>query len=250
MIVGKRRAGRVRYWHGLGPCPDPRGVRWIETAQMRGCPVRADASPECREYVYASASREVALAFSVLGGGNAVCEIRPDSLAAEVDPDFSTLGVRFRGPVKVVGVEVVSEAALPNARQIVKTLAADYRWADSTRQYFDDGYLRAPPLSRSRGYVDEDFRWLGRWWPWHFLIPNPDGSEMVLDELGQAYLMFPPDAVGLRGRPRVPAGSLETAWRQPGFYPNHVEWLLLHRLRVQAGGAAALAESRRLPWEW
>ncbi|ANE83369.1 hypothetical protein A7U43_27995 (plasmid) [Mycobacterium adipatum] len=244
-----RRKRPARYWHGLGPCLDPFSVRWIETAQMRGCAVRADASPECREYVYASGSREVALAFSVLGGGNAVCEISPGSLVAEVDPDFSTLGVRFRGPVRAVSVEVVEEAALPNARQIVKALAADYRWADSTRQYFEDGYLRAPPLSRSRGYVDEDFRWLGRWWPWHFLFPNGNGSEMVLDELGRSYLMFPPDFPGLNGRPRVPAGSLEHAWTRPGFYPNHMDWLWLYRQRVQAGGAVALAEIR-LPWQW
>ena len=249
-MTKKRKPGRrVRYWHGLGLCLHPFSVRRIETAQMRGHAVRADASPECREYVYASRSREVALAFSVLGGGNAVCEIRPGSLAAEVDPDFPTLGVRFRGPVTAVSVEVVEGAALPNARQIIKALAADYLWSDSTPQYFEDGYLRAPPLSRSRGYVDDDFRWLGRWWPWHFLFPSDNGSEMVLDEQGQPYLMFPPNYPGLNGRPRIPAGSLESAWTRPGFYPNHMDWLRRHRQRVQAGGAMALAEIR-LPWEW
>jgi hypothetical protein len=120
---------------------------------------------------------------------------------------------------------------------------------DNTPQYFDDGYLRAPPLSRSRGYVDEDFRWLGRWWPPQFLFPNANGSEMVLDENGQPYLMFPPGYPGLNGRPRVPTGSLESAWTRPGFYPNHVDWLRRHQQRVQAGGTAALAQIR-MPWEW
>ncbi len=154
---------RARYWHGLGACPDPRTVRRIETAEIRGLPVRPNAPLECREYVYASTSWEVALAFSTLGGGQAVCEIKPETLAAEVDQDFPTLGVRFHGPVKSLSVEIVSDSALPNARQIIKTLAADYRWTDRTPQYSEDGYLRTPPISRARGFVDEDSRWLGRW---------------------------------------------------------------------------------------
>ncbi len=249
MTAKRRSAGRVRYWHGLGLCLDPYSVQRIETAQMRGHGVRAEAPRESEEYVYASTSREVALAFSVLGGGNAVCEIKPDSLVAEIDPDFPTLSVRFRGPVTAVSVEVVDPQALPNARQIVEALAADYRWMDNTPQYFEGGYLRAPPLSRSRGFVDEDFRWLGRWWPWQFLFPNVDGWELVLDEHGQPYLMFPPGYPGLNGRPRVPTGSLEGAWTRPGFFPNHVDWLRRHHQRVQAGGPAALAQIR-MPWQW
>ncbi|AGB27241.1 hypothetical protein Mycsm_07145 (plasmid) [Mycobacterium sp. JS623] len=249
-MKGKRRpALPVRYWHGLGLCLDPYNVRRIETAQMRGHGVRDDASPESAGYVYASTSWEAALAFSVLGRGNAVCEVKPDSLLAEPDPDFPTLGVRFRGPVRAVSVKVVEPEALPNAREIVKALAADYRWTDNTPQYFDDGYLRAPPLSRSRGYADEDFRWLGQWWPWHFLFPNANGTEMVLDEHGQPYLMFPPGYPGLNGRPRVPTSSLDGAWTRPGFYPNHVDWLRRHQQRMHAGGTAALAQIR-LPWEW
>jgi hypothetical protein len=249
-VTAKRRpARRVRYWHGLGLCLNPYNVRRIETAQMRGHGIRDGAPPEAGEYVYASTSREVALAFSILGGGNAVCEIRPNSLIAEVDPDFPTLSVRFRGPVKSVSVEVVEPSALPNARQIVAALAADYRWTDASPQYSKDGYLRAPPLSRSRGFVDEDFGWLGRWWPWQFLYPNDNGWELVLDEDGQPYLMFPPGYPGLNGRRRVPTGSLEGAWTRPGFFPNQEDWLRRHQQRLQAGGTAALARIR-MPWQW
>lgn len=142
---------RVRYWHGLGPCPNPFSVRVIETAEMRGVPVRHNAAPECREYVYASSSWEVALAFSTLGGGQTVCEINPGALVAEPDPEFPKLGVRFHGPVKAVSAEVVGESALPNARQIVEALAADYVWPDGTSRYSADGYLLTPPARGASG---------------------------------------------------------------------------------------------------
>lgn len=239
---------RERYWHGLGACPEPLAVRRIETAEMRGLPVRPNAPLDCREYVYASTSWEVALAFSTLGGGQAVCEIKPDALAAEVDPDFPTLGVRFHGPVKSLSVEVVTDSALPNARQIIKTLAADYLWTDRTPQYSEDGYLRTPPKSRARGFVDEDFRWLGRWWPFHFLYPNDDGYEMALDETGRPHIMYPPDHPVLNGRRRVPLGSLENTWTRPGYYPNERD--MLWRLQQRARAGDPTLGPALMPWEW
>lgn len=249
MSKKRRRPVRLQqYWHGLGAWPDPYSVQRIDTAQMRGLPVRPGAPPGSAQYVHASTSWEVALAFSALSGGNAVCEIDPGSLVAEPDPDYPTIGVRFRGPVKVLSVEVVEPAELPSARQITKALAADGLWTDHTPRYSEDGYLRAPTLSRARGYVDEDFRWLGQWWPWQFVVPMGDGTEMVLDERCQGYLMYPPGFRGLNGRPRVPTGSLDGAWTRPGFYPNHVDWLHRHRQRVQSAGPADLVVLR--PWQW
>lgn len=243
----KKPARRVRYWHGLGACRDPLTVRRVETAEMLGVPVRPNAPLDSREYVYASTSREVALAFSILAGGHAVCEIGPAGLVAETDPDFPTLGVRFHGPVKAVTVELVSDSARPNARQITQTLAPDGLWLDGEPRYFDDGYLRAPPLSRERGYSDEDFRWLGRWWPWHFLIPNDDWTEVAFDDLGRPHAMYPPDHPDLHHRRRLPRGVLHSAWTRPGFYPDLAEFRLLRRQRI-AMGDSTLRVLR--PWDW
>ncbi|WP_241474163.1 hypothetical protein [Mycolicibacterium neoaurum] len=212
----------------------------IETAQMRGLPGRATVGAECREYVYASTSWEVAAAFSVLNGGRAVCEVNPGLLGAEADPDFPTLGVRFHGPVKAASVQVIDTADLPNARQIVQALAADYRWEDCRPQYAEDGYLTVPPTSRERGYVDEDFRWLGRWFPFHFLFPYDDWSEVALDENGQRHVIYPPGHPDLGGRRRLPYGSLEQAWRRPGFYPDSHD-----HLRASFKRAPVL-----MPWDW
>lgn len=41
----KRPKHRVRCWHRLGPCPEPLTVRRIETAEMRGLPVRSHDEP-------------------------------------------------------------------------------------------------------------------------------------------------------------------------------------------------------------
>lgn len=242
----KRR--RVRYWHGLGPCPDPLSVRRIDTAEMRGVPVRPGAPPECREYVYASTSWEVALAFSTLSGGGAVCGVEPGRLAAEVDPDFPTLGVRFHGPVKSISVEVVTGSARPDAREIIKTLAPDYLWTDRTPQYAEDGYLRAAPASRACGYVDEDFRWLGKWFPFHFLIPFADGIEIAFGDTGQAHIVFPPNHPVLNGRRRVPLGSLHEAWTRPGFYPNEKD--MLRSFRERLSRADPTMPPPRMPWDW
>lgn len=247
-MKNKRPKRRVRYWHGLGRCRDPLTVRRIETAEMLGLPVRPDAPPDSGEYVYASTTREVALAFSTLSGGQAICEIRPEPLRAQRDPDFPTLGVRFHGPVKAVSVHVVNPTDLPSARQIIKTLGVDYLWSDHTPQYSEDGYLQTPPVSRAHGYQDEDFRWLGPWWPSHFLFPRPTGIEMVLDETGQPHVMYPPDHPDLNGRRRIPRGTLEHAWNQPGYYPNHTD--MLHRLSQRnTMGDPTLAPIRK-PWEW
>ena len=176
-----------------------------------------------------------------------MCEIRPGSLqlrSIRISPP-SACGSAV--PVTAVSVEVVEGAALPNARQIIKALAADYLWSDSTPQYFEDGYCvrrrcRGPAVMSTTIFGGSADGGRGT-----FLFPSDNGSEMVLDEQGQPYLMFPPNYPGLNGRPRIPAGSLESAWTRPGFYPNHMDWLRRHRQRVQAGGAMALAEIR-LPW--
>jgi hypothetical protein len=239
----KKMSGRwLQYWHGLGRDEDPMSVREIETAQMRGLPIRPGVPLECREYVYASTSREVAAAFSVLGGGRAVCEVNPGSLAVELDTDFPTLGVRFHGPVKATSVQVIDAAELPSARQVIKTLAVDYLWEEGNRQYSEDGYLRTPPKSRARGYVDEDFRWLGAWYPFHFLYPNDDGTEVAIDENERRYVMFPPDHPGLAGRRRVPLGSLDN-WRRPGVYPDGKD---LRRRALRRSGPDAVV----MPWQW
>lgn len=244
----KRPKRRVRYWHGLGACFDPFSVRVIETAAMRDLPIRPGAPLEYREYVYASTSKEVALAFSTLGGGQAVCEVRPGGLVAAPDPDFPNLGVRFRGPVKAVTVEHVPESALPDARQITEALAADYAWPDGTPRYSPDGYLLAPPFARACGYVDEDFRWLGRWYPMHFLIPSADGITVAINENGRSHQMYPPGHPDLGGRRRVPAGSLEDAWRVPGLYPNTGDLLMSLRARVERDDPDL--ETVLRPWDW
>lgn len=244
----KKPRGRVRYWHGLGACPMPFAVRKIETAATRGLPARPNAPLECREYVYASTSWDVALAFSTLGGGQAVCEVDPGGLAAEVDPDFPNLGVRFRGPVKSVSVEVVSESELPTARQIVEVLSPDYVWPDGSAKYAKDGHLLAPPFARAWGYDDEDFRWLGRWYPIHFLLPSADGITVAINEKCRAHQMYPPDHPDLDGRRRVPLGSLDDAWRQPGLYPATAD--LLEKIRVRLERDDPTLEPIRRPWDW
>lgn len=244
----KKARRRAQYWHGLGACPTPFAVRMIETAGMRGLPTRPNAPLECRDYVYASTSWEVALAFSTLGGGQAVCEISPNGLAAEADPDFPNLGIRFHGPVKALSVELVDESALPNARQIAETLSGDYVWPDGTPRYSPDGYLLAPPFARAWGYNDEDFRWLGRWYPLHFLLPSADGITVAINEKFRAHQMYPPDHPDLAGRRRVPLGSLDGAWRQPGVYPATTD--LLKKIRVRIERDDPDLEPIRRPWDW
>lgn len=97
----------LQYWHGLGRCPDPLSTTVIETAQMRGLPVRTGVPLECREYVYASNSWKVAAAFSVLSGGRAVCEVRPGALETEVDTDFPNVGC----PISRTGQDCIRAAA-------------------------------------------------------------------------------------------------------------------------------------------
>lgn len=238
----------VRYWHGLGPCPTPFGVRRIETAAMRGLPVRPNAAPEYREYVYASTSRDVAMAFSTLGGGQAVCEVDPGGLAAELDPDFPNLGVRFRGPVTTVDVDVVEQSELPSARQIAEELSPDYVWPDGSARYAKDGYLLAPPFARPWGYDDADFRWLGRWYPLHFLLPSADGMIVAINENCRAHQMYPPDHPDLAGRRRVPMGSLDDAWCRPGMYPATGD--LLEKIRIRLERDDPDLQPIRVPWEW
>lgn len=237
----------LQYWHGLGRCPDPLSTTVIETAQMRGLPVRTGVPLECREYVYASNSWKVAAAFSVLSGGRAVCEVRPGALETEVDTDFPTLGVRFHGPVKTASVQLLGDAELMNAREVIETLAVDYLWTDGTPQYTADGYLRTPPKAREHGFGESDFRWLGRWFPYQFLYPQPDGSEAVFDENGRTYMMFPPGHPELKGRRGVPLGSLEHAWRRPGFFPHQRDMLISVGERFERGHQTL--GSVVMPWD-
>lgn len=226
----------------------PFAVREIQTAAQLGLPPQPNMPPECREYVYATTSRQVALAFSTLGGGQAVCELSPGELAPEIDPDFPNLGVRFRGPVKAVAVEVLNPSELPNARQIVEALSVDYVWPDGSPRYSNDGYLLAPPFARACGYHDEDFRWLGRWYPLHFLIPDARGIIYAIDENCQAHPMYPPDHPELDGRRRVPLGSLDAAWRQPGVYPATTD--LLKKIQVRLERHDPDLKPIQDPWDW
>ncbi|MDO2384308.1 hypothetical protein QRB41_12960 [Mycobacterium avium subsp. hominissuis] len=249
----KKKAGKsprrwMQYWHGLGRCRDPQAVQVIETAEMLGLPIRPGVPPECREYVYASPSWEVAAAFSVLSGGQAVCEVKPGALQVEADTDFPTLGVRFHGPVKVASVKVLGDAELPCARQVIETLAGDYLWTDSSPQYGRDGYLRTPPMARERGYGDEDFRWLGRWFPFQFLYQQADGTQLVFDEDARTYVMFPPGHPDLKDRRRVPSGSLEHAWRRPGVFPHQRDLMRVARERLEANDSTRWVLPA--PWDW
>jgi len=239
------------FWHGLGQCDDPENVRVIETAEMLGDTLqsfRRNQPPESGEYVYASPSKEVALAFSALSGGRAVCEVDPGELVVEVDPDFPILGVRFKGPVKVVSTEVVARSALPNARQIVETLSDDYVWGDGTPYYSRDGFMLAPPAGREWGYADKDFEWLGPWFPLNFLILGADGIAVAFNEHGRAHQMYPPDHPDLDGRRRVPLGSLGDAWNEPGEFPDTGDLLTMVQIRLKWNDETL--EPLRVPWEW
>ena len=241
---------RTVYWHGLGRCPDPAAVTVIYPESMLGEQeaFRREKVPGSENYVHASPAKEVAIAFSVLGGGYAVCQIDPGTLPCCVDTDFPTLGVQFRGPVHVLSTELIDRAALPNARQITKTLASDYLWPDGSSRYVDTGHLRTPPSLLHRGYVDSDFEWLGRWYPLDFLHAFEEGQVMALTGDGHYYLMFPPGFPQAEGRRCVPAGTVEHAWNEPGYFPAREDTLMNYRIRVK-WEPEKLTYDIHLPWE-
>lgn len=246
--LGQNTFGQI-YWHGLGPCADPQAVREIHTAEMRGeQPRRIYQPPDSPQYVYASPSKEVAIAFSTLAGGRSICRIDPGPLPAEPDTDFPTLGVRFRGPVKVIATQVLQPETLPTARQIAETLAPDSRWPNGTNWYTPDGYLRTPPALHLMGYSDEDFTWLGPWFPLFFLAVERNGRAAALTDDGHAHIMFPPDHPDTVGLRRVPTRSIAHTWRDPGYFPTQEE--LLMALEVHAKWQPAVFDQlNHMPWD-
>lgn len=144
-------------------------------------------------------------------------------------------------------MQLLGDAELMNAREVIETLAVDYLWTDGTPQYTADGYLRTPPKAREHGFGESDFRWLGRWFPYQFLYPQPDGSEAVFDENGRTYMMFPPGHPELKGRRGVPLGSLEHAWRRPGFFPHQRDMLISVGERFERGDQTL--GSVVMPWD-
>lgn len=240
------------YWHGLGHCGDPSEETEIFTRKEREArgqtyrePFRTDEPEDTQDYVHASPSAEVALAFSTLSHGHAVCEIDPGELPAERDPDFPTLSVRFAGTVKIVSTTLFDTTALPSARQIVKTLSSDYRHDDGTPRYRPDGYLRTPPAGHLYGYTDPDFQWLGPWYPLEFLWLGDDGRATAVTDDASLYQMFPPHYPHLAGRRRIPHGTLTHAWNEPGYHPAGKTQMLLAQARTWQPDFSAV-----MPWDW
>lgn len=238
------------YWHGLGRCPDPAAVTVIYPESQLGDreSFRYEKVPDSENYVHASTSKDVAIAFSALGRGHAVCQVDPGALPACVDTDFPTLGLRFRGSVQVVSTELIDRSALPSARQITKTLAADYLWPDGSSQYVQGGFLRTPPSLRHHGYADSDFEWLGRWYPVAYLHTFGDGQVMALTGDGHYYLMFPRRFPQAEGRRCVPIGTVEHAWNEPGYVPAGRDVLMNYQIRAK-WEPQKLSEDVHLPWE-
>ncbi|MCV7286069.1 hypothetical protein H7J87_12075 [Mycolicibacterium wolinskyi] len=240
---------REIYWHGLGPCADPLSEREIQTAAMRGEPPGRDQPVDTPNFVYASRSKDVAVAFTTLGGGRAVCQVDPGDLPVEVDPDFPELGVRFRGAVQVVSTEVFREAELPTAREVVEILAHGYKWPDGSSWYLPNGFLRTPPAAQALGYADADFEWLGRWYPIHFLHFDHDGRITAMTDDGHGYVMFPPDHPMAHGRGGVPVSQLPHAWTRPGYFPSTD--IVQGGLGIRLKWNPELAdEIIHMPWEW
>lgn len=236
-------------WHGLGHDADPETIEIVRPANELGIPIRPGLSQEWGNYVYASSSRDVALAFSLLARRRSICLIDPGDLVAEVDPDFPTRGVRFPGAVSIVEVLTFPEHACPSARQVVECIAADMLWSDPTPRYDAAGYLRASPEFLSAGYSDGDFRWLGPWFPSEHMHLAKDGAIAVLDDNANMHMMYPPGHPMTIGKRRTPRGTLEKAWTTAGGVVAAKEHFMVAAVAAKwadDGGASRV----RQPWDW
>lgn len=236
----------IRYWHGLGLCLDPSRVTEIQPRHsvtdplIRACQ-RADPDNDVERYTHASTDRDVALAFSVLSKGTIVCEVDPRPLAPEHDPDFPTLSVRFRGPLKVLSMQPIPQTRLPDARRIVQLLARDRLSAPGQRWHHPNGRINPPPLWRTWGYTEDDFDWLGPWYPDECIWQTPaHGLVHAVTETGEQFTVWPAARPLPAGAHRIkPVGTLANRWRTPGNAPDGTLWTRSEALR-----------SVQFPWEW
>lgn len=240
----------TRYWHGLGPCGKFSAVTTIYPANTRGEPLRAGVPREWGDYVYLTPVEAVARSFSALAGGHAVAEVDVDGLTLEPDPDFAKLGVRIKGPVQVVSLTVLDQPDMPTAREIAQGLAVDSTWPNGQPLYSSDGYLTVPPGVQDLGYREDDFRWLGKWWPFDFLVPGDDDRITAITNDLHCHTMFPtghPDTAD--GRRRVPHTTIDDAWTSDrGYCPPVAELLDMLQI-INKWEPERFRSLTHLPWD-
>lgn len=233
------------YWHGLGRCLDLASVTEIKPRSMLNDPLALVASRDephgVAEYAHASTDKAVALAFSVLSRGAAVCEVDPGQLVPEHDDDFPSLGVRFHGPLRVLSMKSFARTELPHARQIVELLAPDKLSVLGQRWHHLDGRIQPPPLWRSWGYTEDDFDWLGPWYPDECVWQDPANNLVhAVIETGDMFTVWPATRSLPGGATRYkPVGTLTARWKTAGDVPA------VGRLRKLVPRATV-----RSPWEW
>lgn len=235
----------VQYWHGLGVCPNPAGVTMIKPrAMLPGHLIvgyRDEPDHNVAAFTHATIDRDVALAFSVLSGGATVCEVDHGELTPEADPDFQSLSVRFRGPVRVLSSETFAQAKLPHARRVVELLAPDALSEGGQRWHYPDGRIRPPSLWRAWGYTEDDFDWLAPWFPWQYVWENEKAKLLyAVSETGQQFTVWPKSRPLPSGTRCKPQSTLADEWTTPGFVPGFYD------LKMQSG----MAREALHPWEW
>lgn len=235
------------YWHGLGLCVDPFAVNDIDPRCKVTDPLvlasrRADPHRDVDQYTYASTDKDVALAFSVLARGAMICEVDPQTLAPALDPDFPTLSVRFRGTLKVLSKQSFKHATLPHARRITELLAVDRLSAPNCRWHHPDGRIQPPPLWRSWGYTEDDFDWLGSWFPDDSIWQIPVHQLVHAIAENGDWLTIWPTARPLppKAARRKPNGTLTDQWKTPGHVPDMQTLATLSQAR----------QTVLMPWEW
>lgn len=238
-------AGSTSYWHGLGLCLNPAAIRQIDPRCDVVDPLvlacqRTEPDHDVDLYTHASIDREVALAFSVLSKGSIVCEVDPGPLTPEHDPDFPTLGVRFRGPLTLLAMHRPPQNRLPHARRVIELLAADRLNAPNQRWHHPDGRIQPPPLWRAWDYTEDDFDWLGPWFPDTGILHNlQHGLVHAVTESGHQFTVWPAARpLPARAQRIKPTGTLHHLWRTPGKTPD--------------GTLVQRSAARRplFPWEW